>query len=87
LAGRIHVFAVVKRLWGFDKARYRGLAKSATWAFVVTALADIFLEHRHPSGMGASTRGVGRSDAQPVKSSSKSVRQIQSMPADITQPR
>jgi IS5 family transposase len=22
-----HVFAVVKRLWGFDKVRYRGLAK------------------------------------------------------------
>ena len=25
-----HVFAVVKRLWGFAKVRYRGLAKNAT---------------------------------------------------------
>ena len=29
-----HVFAVVKRLWGFNKTRYRGLAKNATRAFV-----------------------------------------------------
>ncbi len=29
-----HVFAVVKRLWGFDKVRYRGLAKNATRSFV-----------------------------------------------------
>jgi hypothetical protein len=38
-----HVFAVVKRLWGFDKARYRGLAKNATRAFVATGLANIYL--------------------------------------------
>lgn len=30
-----HVFAVVKRLWGFAKVRYRGLAKNATRSFVV----------------------------------------------------
>jgi IS5 family transposase len=41
-----HVFGVVKRLWGFDKARYRGLAKNATQAFVATALANIFLARR-----------------------------------------
>ena len=29
-----HVFAVVKRLWGFNKVRYRGLANNATRAFV-----------------------------------------------------
>jgi hypothetical protein len=28
-----HVFCVVKRLWGFSKVRYRGLAKNATRAF------------------------------------------------------
>jgi IS5 family transposase len=28
-----HVFAVVKRLWGFTKVRYRGLQKNATRAF------------------------------------------------------
>jgi len=38
-----HVFAVIKRLWGFDKVRYRGLAKNATRAFVVTGLANIYL--------------------------------------------
>jgi len=42
-----HVFAVVKRLWGFGKVRYRGLAKNATRAFVATALANIFLARRH----------------------------------------
>jgi IS5 family transposase len=38
-----HVFAVVKRLWGIDKVRYRGLAKNATRSFVALGLADIFL--------------------------------------------
>jgi IS5 family transposase len=38
-----HVFAVIKRLWGFDKVRYRGLAKNATRAFMVTGLANIYL--------------------------------------------
>ena len=41
-----HVFGVIKRLWGFDKVRYRGLAKNATRAFVVTALANIFLARK-----------------------------------------
>jgi IS5 family transposase len=38
-----HVFAVLKRLWGFDKVRYRGLAKNATRAFVTLAMANIYL--------------------------------------------
>lgn len=38
-----HVFAVVKRLRGFDKVRYRGLAKNATRAFVATGLANNYL--------------------------------------------
>ena len=38
-----HVFAVVKRLWGFTKVRYRGLAKNATRAFVALGLANIYL--------------------------------------------
>ena len=42
-----HVFGVVKRLWGFDKARYRGLSKNATRAFVATGLANIFLARKH----------------------------------------
>ncbi len=38
-----HVFAVVKRLWGFGKVRYRGLAKNGTRAFVALGLANIYL--------------------------------------------
>jgi IS5 family transposase len=41
-----HVFGVVKRLWGFDKVRYRGLAKNATRAFVTLAMANIYLARR-----------------------------------------
>ena len=42
-----HMFAVVKRLWGFDKARYRGLAKNATRAFVALGLANLYLARRY----------------------------------------
>lgn len=38
-----HVFAVTKRLWGFAKVRYRGLAKNANRAFVALGLANIYL--------------------------------------------
>jgi len=38
-----HVFAVVKRLWGFTKVRYRGLEKNACRAFTALALANIYL--------------------------------------------
>lgn len=41
-----HVFAVVKRLWGFNKVRYRGLVKNGTRAFLATALANIFLARK-----------------------------------------
>lgn len=36
-------FAVVKRLWGFGKVSYRGLAKNATRAFTALALANIYM--------------------------------------------
>ena len=42
-----HVFAVVKRLWGFTKVRYRGLAKNATRSSVALGLANIFLARQH----------------------------------------
>lgn len=42
-----HVFAVVKRLWGFTKVRYRGLAKKATRSFVALGLANIYLARSH----------------------------------------
>ena len=41
-----HVFAVVKRLWGFTKVRYRGLAKNATRSFVALSLANIYLARK-----------------------------------------
>lgn len=41
-----HVFAVVKRLWGFAKVRYRGLVKNGCRAFTALALANIYLS-RH----------------------------------------
>jgi IS5 family transposase len=41
-----HVFAVVKRLWGFNKVRYRGLEKNATRSFVALGLANIYLARK-----------------------------------------
>ena len=41
-----HVFAVVKRLMGFTKVRYRGLQKNATRAFTALALANIYARGR-----------------------------------------
>ena len=38
-----HAFAVVKRLWGCTKVRYRGLAKDATRSFIALGLANIYL--------------------------------------------
>jgi IS5 family transposase len=38
-----HVFAVLKRQWGFSKVRYRGLAKNATRAFVSLGLANLYM--------------------------------------------
>jgi IS5 family transposase len=36
-----HVLCVVKRLWGFSKVRYRGLAKNAMRAFTDLELFNI----------------------------------------------
>jgi IS5 family transposase len=42
-----HAFHVVKRLWGFSKVRYRGLAKNTAQAFTLFALANLYLlRHR-----------------------------------------
>lgn len=45
-----HVFAVVKRQFGFTKVRYRGLAKNATRAFVALGLANIYLARGRLAG-------------------------------------
>lgn len=41
-----HVFGVIKCVFGFDKLRYRGLAKNANRLFVVSALANLFMVRR-----------------------------------------
>lgn len=41
-----HVFHVVKRLWGFNKVRYRGLAKNTVRLFTAFALANLYLLRR-----------------------------------------
>jgi transposase, IS5 family len=47
-----HAFHVVKRLWGFTKVRYRGLAKNAARAYTAFALANLYLVRQRllPSG-------------------------------------
>lgn len=41
-----HGFHVVKRLWGFQKVRYRGLAKNTARAYTAFALANLYLLRR-----------------------------------------
>jgi len=41
-----HPFHVVKRLWGFTKVRYRGLAKNLARAFTMFGLANLYLLRR-----------------------------------------
>ena len=48
-----HSFHVVKRLWGFNKVRYRGLAKNTAHAFTAFALANLYLVRRKLMGAGA----------------------------------
>lgn len=38
-----YVFLVVKKLWGFTKVRYRGLAKNKTRLLTTLALANVFI--------------------------------------------
>lgn len=41
-----HGFLVVKRLWGFGKVRYRGLAKNTTRVYTAFGLAHLYLMRR-----------------------------------------
>lgn len=42
-----HPFHVIKRLWGFAKVRYRGLAKNTARAYAALALANLYrVRHR-----------------------------------------
>jgi IS5 family transposase len=48
-----HPFNVVKRLWGFTKVRYRGLAKNLARAYALFALANLYLVRRRLLPAGA----------------------------------
>jgi transposase, IS5 family len=41
-----HVFGVIKRVFGFTKVRYRGLAKNAHALFVLCALTNVYMARR-----------------------------------------
>ena len=41
-----HPFRIIKRLFGFVKTRYRGLAKNAHRLFVTCALTNLYLTRR-----------------------------------------
>jgi transposase, IS5 family len=42
-----HPFHVLKRVFGFVKVRYRGLAKNANWLFVACGLVNLYMARRH----------------------------------------
>jgi transposase, IS5 family len=48
-----HVFGVIKRVFGFEKVRYRGLAKNANRLFATCALANLFIVRKHLIRQGA----------------------------------
>jgi IS5 family transposase len=48
-----HAFHVVKRLWGFAKVRYRGLAKNTARTFAMFALANLYLVRKRLMPQGA----------------------------------
>ena len=42
-----HPFLILKRIFGFDKVRYRGLDKNANWLFVACGLVNLYMARRH----------------------------------------
>jgi len=48
-----HVFGVIKRVFDFQKMRYRGLDKNAHRLFVACALANLFIVRAHLFSQGA----------------------------------
>ena len=41
-----HAIGVIKRVFGFTKVRYRGLAKNGNRLFVAAALANLYMVRR-----------------------------------------
>ena len=48
-----HAYRIVKRLWGFDKVRYRGLAKNKARAYTLFGLANLYMVRRKLMPPGA----------------------------------
>lgn len=48
-----HPFLIIKRLWGFAKVRYRGLAKNMARVFALLALANLYRVRRQLLPPGA----------------------------------
>ena len=42
-----HPFLILKRIFSFDKARYRLLDKNANWLFVACGLDNLYMARRH----------------------------------------
>lgn len=42
-----HSIGVIKRVFGFAKVRYLGIAKNANRLFVTCVLANLFMARRH----------------------------------------
>jgi IS5 family transposase len=47
-----HVFRIVKRIFGFDKLRYRGIAKNHNRLCANFALANLYLHRRRLAVLG-----------------------------------
>ena len=41
-----HTIGIIKRVFGFQKVRYRGLAKNLHWLEVTAALANLILARK-----------------------------------------
>jgi len=48
-----HVFRVMKRQFGFDRVRYRGLAKNANRMFACFALVNLYITRKRLVPQGA----------------------------------
>jgi transposase, IS5 family len=48
-----HAFRVMKRQFGFDRVRYRGLAKNANRMFACLALVNLYLTRKRLATLGA----------------------------------
>ena len=64
-----YLFLTLKRIWGFAKVRYRGLAKNANRAFAMLALINLRKWGSPPAGQARPLRRRNAADyrAIPIK--------------------